>query len=340
MNHMKNTYYLPIALISFILISCNSQDALQKVQFQGETQGTYYAITYYNADGKAYQEEIEALLKDFDKTASMWVENSIISKINRNEQASMNDDFSILFEMSKEVFKKSNEAFDPTIGPLVNAWGFGFTDRMKVDQHVVDSLLPLIGFDKVKLENNTIVKEYPGIQFDFNAIAQGYSVDLVAKLLEEKGIENYLIDIGGEVLGKGSKPKNEPWKVGIEKPSDNATYGQELKAIVILNEKALATSGNYRKFYEEDGIRYSHTIDPKTGYPVQHSLLSVSVLANDCGRADAYATACMVSGLGKSKELINSIPEMEAYFIYSDENGTLKTYFTEGFEKFIDEELE
>ncbi len=337
---MKQFQILLILSLSIVLVSCNDSTSLKQVKLSGETQGTYYAVTYYNSDGEIYQTDIEALLKDFDMTASMWVENSIISKINRNEQVLINDDFRILFEMSKDVYKKSNEAFDPTVGPLVNAWGFGFTDRMKVDQHVVDSLLPLIGFEKVKLENNTMVKENPGIQFDFNAIAQGYSVDLVAKLLEEKGIENYLIDIGGEVLGKGSKPKNEPWKVGIEKPSDNASYGQELKAIVILNDKALATSGNYRKFYEEDGIRYSHTIDPKTGYPVQHSLLSVSVLANDCGRADAFATACMVSGLEKSKDLINTIPELEAYFIYSEKNGNLKTYFTQGFEKFIDEELE
>jgi len=337
---MKSFNFLSAIIILLSISSCNTLNSPQQVKFSGETQGTYYAVTYYNSDGEIFQENIEALLKEFDLTASMWVENSIISKINRNEQISINDDFRILFEMSKEVFKKSNEAFDPTVGPLVNAWGFGFTDRMKVDQHVVDSLLPLIGFEKVKLENNTIIKEYPGIQFDFNAIAQGYSVDLVAKLLEEKGIENYLIDIGGEVLGKGSKPKNEPWKVGIEKPSDNASYGQELKAIVILNDKALATSGNYRKFYEEDGIRYSHTINPKTGYPVQHSLLSVSVLANDCGRADAFATACMVSGLEKSKDLINTIPELEAYFIYSEKNGNLKTYFTQGFEKFIDEELD
>jgi len=326
---------------TFLHFSCNHNPQLQQVKFQGETQGTYYVVTYYEAEGKIYQEDIESLLKDFDNTASMWVENSIISKINRNnEQVRTNSDFNFLFDLSKKIHVKSNGAFDPTIGPLVNAWGFGFTDRMKVDQYVVDSLLPLIGFEKVKLENNTITKVDPRIQFDFNAIAQGYSVDLVAKLLEDKGVENYLIDIGGEVLGKGSKPNNEPWKVGIEKPSDNATYGQGLKAIVKLNNKALATSGNYRKFYEKDGIRYSHTLDPKTGYPVQHSLLSVSVLANDCARADAFATSCMVSGLEKSKDLINSIPEMEAYFIYSDENGDLKTYFTKGFEKIIDEELE
>jgi thiamine biosynthesis lipoprotein len=325
---------------TFLHFSCNHNPQLQLVKFRGETQGTYYAVTYYEAEGKIYQEDIESLLKDFDNTASMWVKNSIISKINRNEPTSINEDFKVLFNKSKEVYFKSEETFDPTIGPLVNAWGFGFTDRMKVDQHVVDSLLPLIGFQKVKLENKSIIKDDPRIQFDFNAIAQGYSVDLVAKLLEEKGIENYLIDIGGEVLGKGSKPNNEDWKVGIEKPSDNAAYGEGLQAIIVLKDKALATSGNYRKFYEENGIRYSHTIDPKTGFPVQHSLLSVSVLANDCATADAFATACMVSGLEKSKELINMIPEMEAYFIYSDNDGELKTHFTKGFKKFIDEELD
>jgi thiamine biosynthesis lipoprotein len=337
---MKFSFFPIVVILLFLNVSCNQENLIQ-VKFSGSAQGTYYAVTYYSSSGTNYQTEIESLLDAFDQSVSMWVPNSIISKINRDESDVYPDEiFNELFSMSKEVYKGTQGAFDPTVGPLVNAWGFGFTDRMKVDQNVVDSLLPLIGFNKVKRENEKIFKDDPRIQFDFNAIAQGYSVDLVGKLLEEKGITNYLIDIGGEVLGKGMKPNNEFWKVGIEKPSDNAGYGEGLKAIVNLHNKAMATSGNYRKFYEENGVRYSHTIDPKTGYPVQHSLLSVSVLANDCGTADAWATACMVSGLENSKELINSNPEMEAYFIYSDENGNLKTYFTPGFEKIIEEELE
>ncbi len=190
------------------------------------------------------------------------------------------------------------------------------------------------------MKESKIIKSDPHIQFDFNAIAQGYSVDLIGNLLEEKGINDYLIDVGGEVLGKGKKLGGEQWKLGIQKPVDNAQYGEGLKAIIHLNNKAMATSGNYRKFYEEDGIRYSHTLDPKTGYPVQHSLLSVSVLADDCATADAWATAFMVLGLEKSKELLNSVKGLEAYFLYSVKNGEIQTYYTDGFQKVLVEEME
>lgn len=332
---IKNFFILLFGIT--IIYSCNPDSEPKQVKFNGEAQGTYYAITYYDVQGRNLQAEIDSLLEDFDQTASMWVENSIISEINRgNSNINPNAIFLELFSKSKSVHKNTEGAFDPTIGPLVNAWGFGFTDRMKVDQAMVDSLLPLVGFYKVKLEDNHIIKSDPRIQFDFNAIAQGYSVDLTGKFLERKGITDYLIDIGGEVLAKGKKPNSESWKVGIEKPVDNATYGEGLSAIVKLDNKALATSGSYRKFYEEDGVRYSHTIDPKSGYPVQHSLLSVSVLTNDCATADAYATAFMVSGLEKSKMMLDGgINDLEAYFIYSDESGRLKTFFTEGFREIL-----
>lgn len=336
-----NYKIINLILIVSVLFACHPKENLKQVRFNGETQGTYYAITYYDAKGRNFQIEVEGLLKDFDMVASMWVDNSIISKVNRNEQDVENDEiFTQLFNMSKDVYSNSGGAFDPTIGPLVNAWGFGFTDRMKVNQHVVDSLLPYIGFDKVKLEGSRILKSDEHIQFDFNAIAQGYSVDLIGKLLEENGITNYLVDVGGEVLGKGNKPNGDLWKLGIEKPTDNAEYGEGLKAIVNLQNKAMATSGNYRKFYEEDGIRYSHTINPKTGYPVQHSLLSVSVLANDCATADAWATAFMVLGLESSIELLKTVKGLEAYFIFSGQSEELQTYYTKGFLNVLVEEME
>jgi len=335
----RNVVYT-LVLFSFV-ISCSQPRELKPVKISGPIQGTYYVVTYYDSQGRDLQNEIESLLKDFDQTASMWVENSIISKINRDDpDTKPNKLFIDLFNKSKFVYENSDGAFDPTVGPLVNAWGFGFTDRLKVDQFIIDSLLPFVGFDKVKLENNNIIKSDPRIQFDLNAIAQGYSVDLLGKFLEKKGIKNYLVDIGGEVLAIGRKPKGESWKVGIERPSDNAEYGEGLKAIVNLENKAMATSGNYRKFYEEDGIRYSHTIDPKTGYPVQHSLLSVSVLADDCATADAWATAFMVSGLENSKELLHKIKGLEAYFIYSDQNKELQTYYTNGFQQILVEEID
>jgi thiamine biosynthesis lipoprotein len=332
-----------IAIIAlFLLVSCKyTKDTMQVVKFTGETQGTYYAVTYFEKDGINYQTEIDSLLHDFDLSVSMWVPQSIISKINRNEPMVKADGhFLGNFELSRKVYEKTNGAFDPTVAPLVNAWGFGFKDRMHVDKNVVDSLLPLVGFRNVKLVDNKVVKKDPHIQFDFNAVAQGYSVDLVVDFLKSNGVKACLVDIGGEVLAHGKKPDGNSWKVGIEKPKDNAAYGEGLKAIVKLENKALATSGSYRKFYEENGMRYSHTIDPKTGYPVQHSLLSVSVLADDCGAADAFATAFMVLGVNKSKKILEENPGLEAYFIYSDETGNLQTFVTKGFRKIIIEEMD
>ncbi|MEZ5084137.1 MAG: FAD:protein FMN transferase [Bacteroidales bacterium] len=336
-----NNHQVCISLICLLLISaCNVVPTSKVVEIPGRSARTYYVVTYYDAEGRNFQKEMESLLADFDRTASMWVENSIISKINRNEyDVQPNNLFIHLFELSNEIYEQSNGAFDPTVGPLVNAWGFGFTDRMKVDQHVVDSLLPLVGFNRVKLEDGQVIKNDARIQFDFNAIAQGYSVDLVGEFLNEKGIKNFLIDIGGEVLAKGTKPNGELWKVGIENPKDNAQYGEGLKAIVTLKNRAMATSGNYRKFYEEDGVRYSHTIDPKTGYPVQHSILSVSVLADDCASADAWATTFMVLGFEKSMEILADNKSLEAYFIYSGIEGSMQTHFTGGFKDILLEEM-
>lgn len=337
-KYILTVLFLPVVL----LYSCGPPKPVEPVKFQGQTQGTYYVVTYYDSRSRNFKEDIEALLAAFDQTASMWIDSSMISRINRVDgDIPVNEEFREIFERSKEVYERSGGAFDPTVGPLVNAWGFGFTDRMKVDQHVVDSLLPLVGFDKVSLEGDRVSKTDPRIQFDFNAIAQGYSVDLIGKFLADQGIDNFLVDIGGEVLGKGKKPDGSPWKVGIEKPKDNAAYGEGLKAIVALRDKAMATSGNYRKFYEEDGIRYSHTIDPKTGYPVQHSILSVSVIADDCASADAWATAFLVLGLDRSIEILGRDKSLDAYFIYSGTTtGDLKTYFTEGFKKILVEEME
>jgi len=328
-------------IVLFILVSCMPSRP-KLVKFQGQTQGTYYIITYYDAAGRIFQKETDSLLHVFDMVASMWIDSSLISRVNRNETTNVDDpDFTALFNQSEHIYLKSDGAFDPTVGPLVNAWGFGFTDRLKIDQEIIDSLMPFIGFNKVKIENEQVVKQDPRIQFDFNAIAQGYSVDLVGKMLEKNGIADYLIDIGGEVMGKGHKPGNESWKVGIEKPEDNAEYGQGLEAIVKLNNKAMATSGSYRKFYEMDGVRYSHTIDPKTGYPVQHSLLSVSVIADDCATADGWATAFMVMGLDKSIEILARDKSLDAYFIYSGaSSGDLRTYFTEGFNDILVSEEE
>lgn len=333
---MKKFLLLFIAIT--LLISCNQKKVLHLVKFSGEAQGTYYAVTYYDEYSKNYQPQIDSILKAFDLCASLWEPKSLICRVNNNDSSVVLDsNFIEIFNKSMKISEETNGSFDITVGQLVNAWGFGFESRSKIDQHKVDSLLKCIGYKTVTLIDGKIIKENPLTKIDFNAIAQGYSGDILARFLESKGVENYLIDVGGEVLGKGSKPDNSSWTVGIEKPAKNADDERILEAKVKLKNKALATSGNYRKYYEENGVRYSHTIDPKTGYPVKHTLLSASVLANECWEADAYATAFMVMGLEKSKEFLAKNPQIQAYFIYSDGKGNFKTYISDGLKNLLEE---
>ncbi|MCK9398962.1 MAG: FAD:protein FMN transferase [Bacteroidales bacterium] len=334
---MKACLYGVAVLSVFSLLSCTSEQ--KKVMFQGQTQGTYYAVTYFDTEGRNFQPQIDSILKAFDLSVSMWVPESIISRINNGDSLVQPDNWFIdIFKRSQEIAAKTGGAFDCTVGPLVNAWGFGFKGKMKMDQAKVDSLLQYIGFRKVSLDNQNRILKPAGIRFDFNAIAQGYAVDVLGNYLVSQGIKNYLIDIGGEVLGKGAKTDGQPWLVGIENPATDSLSERTINTKVKLTEKALATSGNYRKYYEENGIRYSHTIDPHTGYPVRHSLLSVSVLAGDCATADGYATAFMVMGFEKARDFVENEPAMEAFFIVSGEVGTYKTYATKGFEEIIEPE--
>lgn len=331
--------FLWLLAFAILATSCNNLNNLKEVKINGLAQGTYYAITYYDKHESDYQSEIDSLFKAFDISASVYLKESVISRFNNNDSTVMADDaFITIFNKSQEVSEKTEGAFDITVMPLINAWGFGFTDPMKLDTAQVDSLLPLVNYRNVKLENSKLIKNSPGIMMDFNAIAQGYSADLIGKMLESKGIDNYLIDVGGEVLAKGTKPGNINWKVGIEQPTENADDPRELNAVVNLRDKALATSGNYRRFFIKDGVKYSHTIDPKTGFPVNHRVLSVSVLANDCITADAYATAFMVMGLDKTKLFLNQNPDMEAYIIYTDTTGQLVNWASKGIEKLIETE--
>jgi len=327
---MKRTLLLILSLfLSFY--SCQQKDALILVRFSGEAQGTYYAVTYYDSEGSNYQVDIDSILSVFDLSVSTYKPQSIISLINRNDPGVVPDEiFTDIFVRAMSISEQTEGAFDVTIAPLVNAWGFGFTDRMKVEKRMVDSLLNFVGWEKIHLKNGKLVKVYPEVQLDFNAIAQGYSVDLLGEFFESKGIDHYLIDIGGEVLARGHKPDGKKWTIGIEKPAENWDDPRELKARVELEDQALATSGSYRKYFEEDGVRYSHTIDPTTGYPVDHSLLSVSVKTFDCCTADAYATAFLIMGLEKTKEFLKSHPDLDVYLIYSDSQGNLLSYMTQG----------
>ncbi len=331
--------HIGLLLSSVVLAACTSLNPGKEVKLEGLAQGTYYAVTYYDKNGTNHQASIDSFFKAFDLSASVYLNESVISRFNNNDSTVIADEaFTNVFNKAMEVSEKTDGAFDITIMPLVNAWGFGFTDPMKVGQKQVDSLLPYVNYRNVSLINGRLVKKYPEIKVDFNAIAQGYSADLIGEMLEARGIENYLVDVGGEVLAKGKKAGNKPWKVGIEKPTKDADDPRVLNAVVNLTDKALATSGNYRRFFIKDGIRYSHTLDPKTGFPVKHTVLSVSVLANDCMTADAYATAFMVMGLEKTQEFISRNPGIDAYLIYSDTSGALKTWASPGILELIDKE--
>ncbi len=321
---------------SFVLIIISSCQKMQKISFTGEAQGTYYAVTYFDSDERNLHPEIDSLLKAFDQVASLWEPESMISKINRNDSTVVPDStFINIFNIAQDVSRKTNGAFDISVGPLIKSWGFWFRDRIDMNQEILDSLMPLIGYEKVRLESGKIIKDDPRIHFDFNAIAQGYSVDLIGDYLESEGIDRYLIDIGGEVLGKGRKPGRAEWKVGIERPGGNALSERVIEAVIFLRDKALATSGSYRKFYVVDGVKYSHTVDPNTGYPVQHSLLSATVLADDCITADAYATAFMVMGLEKTKDYLEKHDDLEVFLIYAGEDGSMKTFKTSGMRKIM-----
>lgn len=333
---MKKLLFILIA--SFCLSSCNQKPKTTYISFGGFTQGTTYSITYESNDSVNYKNEIENLLAEFDTSLSTYNPLSLISKINRNETNKTDYYLNVVLQKAEEVYKKTDGAFDITVAPLVNAWGFGFKNKEEMTNAKVDSILEFVGFDKICIKDTFIIKHDPRVMLDMNAIAQGYSVDVVANFLEQKGINNYLVEIGGELKTKGVNNKGKEWKIGIDKPFDNNLMpGENLQAIIKLTNKSLATSGNYRKFYEYNGIKYSHTIDPKTGYSVNHSLLSVTVIANDCITADAYATAFMVLGLEKSYDMVMQLPDIEAYFIYSNEAGEYQEKATPAMQELIEQ---
>ncbi len=326
------------AIVLILLFSCSQKSESNYISIGGFTQGTTFNITYENLDSVVYQNEIEILLAEFDTSLSTYNPLSLITKINNNEITTTDYFFRKVFEKAEEVYESSNGSFDITVAPLVNAWGFGFKNKEEITNAKIDSILEFVGFQKIYLKDSSIIKSDPRLMLDVNAIAQGYSVDVIADFLKEQGIQNYLVEIGGEVKTKGYNKKGNEWRIGIDKPIDNNNIpGENLQAIVKLSNKSLATSGNYRKFYERDGIKYSHTIDPKTGYPVTHSLLSATVIANDCMTADAYATAFMVMGLEEAYKLVESLPDIDAIFIYNNDSGDFKLKYTDNMHPITEE---
>jgi thiamine biosynthesis lipoprotein len=325
-----------MGLVLPFLSACSGKKELKIYKMSGSAQGTYYAITYCADNNENLQPAVDSLLRQFDRSVSSYLPNSLISRMNNNDTTVVADQiYETIFKKAMEVSVASDGAFDITVGPLVNAWGFGFSKKANVDQAMVDSLLPLVGYRKVQLLKGKLIKTDPRIRVDFDALAQGYTSDWLAQYFESKGIHDYLIDVGGEVLGRGLKPDGQQWSVAIEMPAKNSEDDRKIQSIISLKDKAISTSGSYRKYYEENGSRYSHFIDPSTGFPVKHNLLSVSVLANDCITADAYATTFMVMGLEKSKIFLANHPEIQCYFISDDQKGGFAIYYTPGYDQLL-----
>ena len=304
----------------------------------GGALGTSYSITYLSSESLNYQEEIDSVFQVVNQSMSTYWPDSDISRINQGDSTIVVDAmFREVFDLSKEVYEKTGGYFDPTVGVLVNAWGFGPGSAMQLDSVKVDSLLKYVGFDKVRLTaDGRISKQDPTISFDFNAIAKGYAIDRVALMLDDKGIDNYLVEVGGEIVAKGqNKIKNKPWVLGIDDPQ--IEEGRRLKVALELKDGALASSGNYRKFRIDSitGEKYVHTIDPISGFTKNSKVLSASVIAPSCAEADAFATAFMALDLDKSKAILEREKQLEGYIVYLDEEQEVQEFVTEGFQERI-----
>ena len=326
---MKKWHYPSLAflIIGTILILTHSRSEA-KPEYrtaQGLVFGTSYHITYlYNAD---LQEDIEQTLALVDNALSMFNPNSTISAVNRSESVSVDDTlFLKVFRRAMEISDLTGGAFDITVAPAVNAWGFGFKHAENIRQATIDSLLEITGYRKIHETDGMIVKDDPRIMLDCSAIAKGFGSDMVANMLRSKGISDFMVEIGGEIVLSGQNPKGKLWNIGISKPVDDSlSVSSELQTVIPITDIAMATSGNYRNFYVKDGRKYAHTIDPHTCQPVSHSLLSATVFAPDCATADALATSMMVMGLDSAQALLSRHPEIQAYLIYQTPDGTITT---------------
>lgn len=304
----------------------------------GGALGTSYSITYLASEELDFQQEIDSVFQVMNQSMSTYWPESDISRINRGDTTVLVDAmFRDVFDLSKEVYQKTDGYFDPTVGVLVNAWGFGPGSAMELDSTRVDSLLQYVGFNKVQLDpEGRIRKDHPDIRFDFNAIAKGYAIDRLAAMLDQKGIRHYLVEVGGEIVAKGeNKIKGKLWVLGIDDPQ--VEEGRRLKVTLELTDAALASSGNYRKF-RIDSIteeKYVHTIDPKSGFTKNSKVIGASVIAPSCAEADAFATAFMAMDLEDSKAVLESEEQLQAYLVYLDEDQRVQEYVTEGFQKRI-----
>jgi thiamine biosynthesis lipoprotein len=330
---------MKIITVLFSVILFNSFSQKEPFYFEGNAQGTTFHITYYDSLERDFQIDVLTILDDFDQSLSTYIPNSIISRINRGEENVKVDKYFITcFNQAKEIWKSTKGNFDPTVYPLVNAWGFGPGKKQKIEKEIIDSLLQFVGFDLIELKGEYVKKKDPRVSLDFNAFAQGYSVDVVSDFFKSKGLTSFIVEIGGEVYAQGKQENGQNWLIGIEQPYDNKETGNPLKEIIKLENLAVATSGNNRRFFIEDGIKYAHHIDPKTGYPAKNTLLSASIFADKCIVSDATATGILVMGLEKAKKYLKKHKEIEAYLIYFDDKGNFQIYETPGFRKLVFQE--
>ncbi len=331
MKKQRKIIFHSIALVLLIVASVviiRQNSAMPYQVNQGMVFGTFYKITYQH--DKNLQKEIEAQLKSVNDALSMFDKKSIITAVNNNEPVKLNDMFVNVFKLAQSISEDTDGAFDITVAPLVNAWGFGYKSGALPSQQDIDSIRAFVGYQKVKLSGMRIQKEDARLTLDCSAIAKGYGTDVVARYFLREGIKNFMVEIGGEIVTHGVNPKRQQWSIGIEKPvEDSLAMKSELQTVLKVDDIAMATSGNYRNFYYKDGKKYAHTIDPKTGFPVQHNILSATVLAKQCAVADAYATAFMIMGLEKSKEVLARHKDLKAYLIY-DDNGKYGIWKSEG----------
>lgn len=326
-----------LLIIFCFLVSCGGETETASV-FSGEALGTTYSVQYFSEKDISFENAMDSIMEEINTSMSTYSTKSDISKINRGDSTVQVDEhFVKVFKASEKIYKESNGFFDPTVGALVNAYGFGPGKKLKeIDSTDLDSLNKLTGFDKLILEEDgTISKEHPSIYLDFNAIAKGYAIDVIGKYLEDKGVQNYLVELGGELRAKGTNLESgSQWIVGIDDPMQEEGK-RSLFAKVKLENASMATSGNYRKYRLDSmtGQRFVHTVNPLTGKAERSNLLSASVLAENCMLADGYATAFMALGLERSKEMLQRVDGVGAYLIYSGENGEVEVYTTPDFEK-------
>ena len=328
-------FYLLLTL--GLLLSCKHEKPSQSYYFEGDALGTTYHIKAFPSQNSksVSKKDVDSVVTAINSSLSTYQPNSLISRINKGEVLKLDQQFIDVYKTAKKIYRETGGLYDPTIGILVNAWGFGPQEKIKnieQDSSIVDSLKRYVGYDFLSIDDNGFLKKrYPQVYIDYNSIAKGYAIDRVGKMLSDKGIMNFLVEMGGEVLAKGKNViKNRAWLVAIDNP--DRQHGNKFISEIALSNRAIATSGNYRKYYidKKTGRKYVHTLDPKTGYPIQRHILSASVIAKNCTLADGYATAFMVMGYKASEKFLKLHPELQAFLVYSDEQGKIKTFKTKG----------